>query len=384
MRYFLVAGEASGDNLGSGLIDAIRARDPAPVFAFWGGDGMTAAAGLSPKQHLRDLAFMGFVEVVANLRTIRRLERDVREDVLGFAPDSLVLIDYPGFNLRLAGWAKARGIRVEFFVSPQIWAWRPSRVHRIMASVDRLLCILPFEPEFYAGYGYDVTYVGHPLPRRVDRHPRPRQLELRGTDRPHDPGTDRVLALLPGSRTQEIRALLTVMLAGAERFCGSAPPDERWRIVIAAAAVLPDADLVALAERHGVAWVRSAYDLLSHAGLACVASGSATLETALFDVPQVVCYRGNAVSVAIARRLVRVEYIALPNLILDEPVVPELIQRELTPPTLAGQLLALRAGPPRARIRAAYARLRERLAPYHATARAAGYIVASARPSGGR
>ena len=382
MRYFLLAGEASGDNLGAELIPEIRRLDPTAEFAFWGGDGMqVATGGLSPKQHLRELAFMGFVEVVANLRTILGFVRRAKADIEAFAPDVLVCIDYPGFNLRVAKWAKARGMRVDFYVSPQIWAWRRSRVHKIVRAIDRVLCVLPFERDFYAGYGYEVDYVGHPLPQRVDRHPKPDQLDI------VDPGgaladSGPILALLPGSRRQEVRALLDVMTAGvagfAERRLHQQPAAPPYRVVIAAAPVLGDGFLEEVCTRYGVGYVRSAYDLLSVADLACVTSGSATLETALFGVPQVVCYRGSAISVAIARRLVKVDYIALPNLILGEAVVPELVQGEANAEAIAAALLALSEGPARGRALRGYERLRSALEPYEAAAAAASLIVADA------
>ena len=382
MRYFLLAGEASGDNLGAGLITEIRRLDPGAEFAYWGGDGMRAAAGgLAPKQHLDALAFMGFAEVVINLRTILGLLAAAKRDVAAFAPDVLVCVDYPGFNLRLARWAKDRGIRVDFYVSPQIWAWRRGRVHKIAAATDRLLCILPFERDFYAGYGYDVDYVGHPLPRRVDEHPRPARLEIVDPAGAL-PADGPVLAVLPGSRRQEVRALLAAMMAGVAGFAArrlrERPAALPYRVVLAAAPVLDDGFLDGLCREHGIGYVRNAYDVLSVAELACVTSGSATLETALFGVPQVVCYRGSAISVAIARRVVKVEYIALPNLILGEAVVPELIQRAANAGAIAAALADLSEGPARQRAEAGYERLRAALAPYDAAARAAALIVEDA------
>ncbi len=397
MRYFLVAGEASGDNLGGLLITEIRRLDPGAEFAFWGGDSMAEASGLSPKQHIRALAFMGFVEVIANLRTITRLLAACKADVAAFAPQALICIDYPGFNLRLSKWATARGLWVDFYVSPQIWAWRRSRVHKIIRDTSRVLCVLPFEKDFYAGYGYGVTYTGHPLPKRVDQHPRPQPLVVRGGpgvgfgESPTANGSAaqvHTLALLPGSRQQEVRALLPVMLAAAERFAERRfrENSEHWRVVIAAAPVVTDLDLGAIiAERAArdpnlrLGYVRSAYDLLSVAHLACVASGSATLETALFGVPEVVCYRGSAISVAIARRLVKVPHIALPNLILDQAAVPELIQVDVTAPRIATELDGLLAPARRNAVLEAYRRLRGRLEPYDAARAAATAIVESAR-----
>lgn len=387
MRYFLLAGEPSGDNLGAPLITAIAARDAGAEFAFWGGDGMQAAAGgLTPKQHLRDLAFMGFAEVVTNLPVILRLMKRARADVTAFAPDVLVCIDYPGFNLRLGKWAKARGIRVVFYVSPQIWAWRRSRVHKIVHATDRILCVLPFERAFYADYGYRVDYVGHPLAQRVDEFARTDRLDV------VDPGgalppSGPILALLPGSRRQEVSALLEVMMAGvagfAERRAKASPSAPAYRPVIAAAPVLDDDYLIATCLRYGIGYVRSAYDLLSHADLACVASGSATLETALFGVPQVVCYRGSALSIALARWLVKVDYIALPNLILGEEIVPELIQEQANAPSIGAKLVELSDGPARLRATGGYTRLRAALAPYEASAAAAKLIVGDAHRSKG-
>ena len=395
MRYFLVAGEASGDNLGAELVEAIRAKDPGAEFAFWGGDNMAAAVGLPPKQHIRQLAFMGFVEVVANLRTITKLMAQAKRDVAAFRPEALVCIDYPGFNLRLAKWARQQGLWVDFYVSPQIWAWRPSRVHGIIRGVDRVLCILPFERDFYRSYGYEVDYVGHPLPRRVDSYLRPPALQL--VARP-EASTDaavaaqaatlavtediKILALLPGSRQQEVKVLLPPMLAAVQLLRDQGALQD-WQIVIAAAPTLADEDLRDIAHTHGILASRSAYDVLSCARLALVASGSATLETALFNVPQVVCYKGSTISVAIARKLVQIDYIALPNLILNRPVIPELIQQEVTPQRLATELLALMQLPRAEAIRQAYAELRDRLAPYQAAAAAAQLIVHGARIRGG-
>lgn len=406
MRYFLVAGEASGDNLGGLLIAEIIRLDPAAEFAFWGGDNMTQASRLSPKQHISALAFMGFVEVIANLRTITRLLAQAKRDVIAFAPDALICIDYPGFNLRLAKWAKARGTWVEFYVSPQIWAWRQNRVHKIVRDTSRVLCLLPFERGFYASYGYEVAYTGHPLPKRVDQHPNPGQLRVLGLptggfggSRPaptplrqtlNAPPTHRkTLALLPGSREQEVKALLPVMLDAAQRFAERRLRDhaKHWQIVIAAAPVITDAHLATALARPSTSnaqllppgFVRSAYDLLSVASLACVASGSATLEAALFGVPEVVCYRGSRISVAIARQLVKVKYIALPNLILDASVVPELIQGEVTAARISEELHDLLAPAREKSVLHAYESLRAALEPYDAARAAATLIVESAR-----
>lgn len=379
MRYFLLAGEASGDNLGGLLAEQIRMLDPEAEFAFWGGESLAAATGSAPLRHIRELAFMGFAEVVANLRTIRRLERAARADVLRFRPDALIPIDYPGFNLRLGRWARARGFWVDFYVSPQIWAWRRGRVHKVARSFDRLLCVLPFEPDFYRRYGYgeeagfDVRYTGHPLPRRVDRYDRPAALSVHTAAGVRDlDGALPVVALLPGSRRQEVRRILPAMAdaIGELRARGVA-----FEAVLGAAPVLAEAELETLAAEHNLGWVRSSYDLLAHAHVACVASGTATLETALFGVPQVVCYRGSRLSVAIARRLVTIDHIALVNVLLGRGAVPELVQEEATGANLAEELHALWAGRKRGAQIAAYGELRALLQPYDATATAARAIV---------
>ncbi len=372
MRYFLVAGEASGDNLGALLIEEILLLDPRAEFMFWGGDAMQAASGgLAPKRHIRELAFMGFAEVARNLLTVLRLMREAKRQVAAFAPDTLVCIDYPGFNLRLGAWAKRRGVWVDMYVSPQIWAWRQGRVHRVIRDTNRVLCVLPFEVEFYARFGYAVTYAGHPLPKRVDRFSVSETLTVQDSEGARA-AVGEVVALLPGSRLQEVRELLPVMLRACAKTGDRLP-------VIGAAPVLTDEELRGLSEEFGVGWTRDTYDLLGHAHTACVSSGTATLETALFGVPQVVCYRGGRISVAVARRLVKVPYIALVNLILGEQILPELIQGELTPASLAERLSEISAGPARELQLAGYGKLRERLLPYDAAATAAKFIVTRAQ-----
>ena len=379
MRYFIIAGEASGDNLGALLIERIRGLDPKAKFGFWGGDLMTKVAqqtqpGVMPGRHVKELAFMGFAEVVANLRTILGLIKQAKKNVVDFKPDVLVCIDYPGFNLRISKWAKARGVRVEFYVSPQIWAWRQSRVHKIIKNTDRVICILPFEQEFYKGYGYEVSYTGNPLPKRIDQHVAPDQLTVE-TNAGKQIISQKVLALLPGSRVQEVSKHLPIMLEALQVLRKRNPELANLQPVIAAAPVLSDEQLLAFAKTYNVSWVRSSYDLLSHATLACVASGTATLETALFNVPQVVCYKGSGLSVMLARKLIKVKYIALANLICDKPVVPELIQKDFTAKKLADHLFELYDGDQRAAQEKGYADLRSKLLPYEATEAAARLIV---------
>ncbi len=378
MRYFILAGEASGDNLGALLMGRLQALDSEAHFGFWGGDAMTEIAqkkdsAAKPGRHINELAFMGFAEVVANLRTILGFIKQAKKDVTAFEPDVLICIDYPGFNLRMAKWAKARGIRVEFYVSPQIWAWRRSRVHKIIKQTDRVICILPFEKEFYKGYGYDVAYTGNPLPKRIDQHRPPEKLLVK-TLNGEKIVNQKLLALLPGSRVQEVSKNLPIMLEALQVLRRQNPELSTLQPVIAAAPVLSDTQLLAFAKTYDVSWVRSSYDLLSHATMACVASGTATLETALFSVPQVVCYKGSKLSVMLARKLIKVQYIALANLICDAPVVPELIQEEFTADNLAAHLHALYDGEERVNQEKGYAELRARLKPYDATEAAAKLI----------
>ena len=330
MTYYLIAGERSGDLHGANLIRAIRRRDPEAHCRAYGGEQMQEA-GATLVRHYRDMAFMGFWEVAKNLGTIRRILRECQADLLAHRPDVLILIDYAGFNLRMARFAKQHGIRVFYYISPKVWAWNQRRALKIKATVDRLFTILPFETEFFAKYEYPVDYVGNPLlDALADFRPDPVFRQTVGLD-------DRPLvALLPGSRRQEITSILPVMLAATRPFTD-------YQFVVGTVSNLPDT----LYDRFlsGYPGVRrvsdSAYDLLHVATAALVTSGTATLETALLNVPQVVCYKTTGLSYAIAKRLIAVPFISLVNLIADHEVVKELIQNELTPGQLATELRAV-------------------------------------------
>ena len=362
MRYYLIAGEASGDLHGAHLIEALLTQDPAAEIRAWGGELM-AAAGAEIVKHYRELAFMGFVEVVKNLRTILGNLQACKQDIETFRPDRLVLIDYPGFNLRIAKWARPRGYDISYYISPQIWAWHTSRVHQIRANVDRMLVILPFEQAFYAEHGVRATFVGHPLLDVV------RETKA-GVAR------EDYIALLPGSRKQEISRSLPVMLAAAARLperpyvVAAAPGQEEefYRELISASDAPPSLRVVS----------GQTYTVLAAAHAAIVTSGTATLETALFGVPQVVVYRGNTINYWLARRLVasRIKYISLVNLVMDAPVVTELIQGEFTADRLTEELQKTIAGPVRDRQLNDLARLRVALGEGGAAARAAAAIVA--------
>lgn len=322
MRYYIIAGEASGDLHGSNLIKAIHEQDARAEIRCWGGDRMQAA-GATLVKHYRDLAFMGFVEVVKHLGTILSNIKFCKEDILAFQPDVLVLIDYPGFNMRIAEWAKKQGIKVAYYISPQIWAWKEGRVKKIKRDVDKMLVILPFEEAFYQKWDYKVTYVGHPLVEVIARE---KQIPVTSiSDRP-------VIALLPGSRKQEIQVKLPEMLKMVKHF-----PD--YQFVIAQAPSMPDEVYKDLIGKENVLLApNQTYNLLKQSKAALVTSGTATLETALFAVPQVVCYKGNPVSYWLATKLVKVKYISLVNLIMDKPVVTELIQHDLNEKKLREEL----------------------------------------------
>lgn len=330
MKYYILAGEASGDLHGSNLIKALHKKDPAAQIRCWGGDRMQAA-GAELVKHYRDLAFMGFTEVLANLPTILRNFRIAKTDIEGFQPDVLILIDYPGFNLRMAKWAKEKGLRVVYYISPQVWAWKENRVKQIKACVDRMLVILPFEKAFYDKWQYPVQYVGHPLVEVVDEF----QASAPDMALPN-PSNKPIIAVLPGSRQQEILKKLPVMLEASKAF-----PDHQF--IIAKAPGLDPAFYESLTAGYPnvTAVVNQTYALLSASKAALVTSGTATLETALFGVPEIICYKGNAISYQIAKRLISIKFIGLVNLIMNKEVVKELIQHELTVANIRKELTAL-------------------------------------------
>lgn len=332
MKYYIISGEASGDLHASNLMKALKVEDSHAEFRFWGGDLMEAVGGILVK-HYRDLAFMGFAEVVMNLRTILNNIKYCKKDLLEYAPDVLILVDYPGFNLRIAEFAKKKGITVHYYISPQIWAWKENRISKIKRDVDQMYVILPFEKEFYEDkHNFPVHFVGHPL------------LDAIANRKPVDPvkfskenglNDKPIIALLPGSRKQEITKMLSVMLRMAPKF-----PDHQF--VIAGAPSQEPSFYQTFLEDENVAIVENkTYDLLSVSTAAIVTSGTATLETALFKIPEVVCYKGNEISYQIGKRLVNVKYISLVNLILDKEVVTELIQDEFNETNLENELFKI-------------------------------------------
>jgi lipid-A-disaccharide synthase len=315
MNYYIIAGEASGDLHASNLMKELKVLDSSAQFRCWGGDLMKAQGGDLVK-HYRDLAFMGFTEVLMNIRTIFRNIDFCKIDILEHRPDVLILVDYPGFNLRIAEFAKKNEIKVFYYISPQIWAWKQSRVHKIKRLVDKMFVILPFEKEFYQRFNYPVDFVGHPLLDAVVNYSTQSTTLDIAINKP-------IIALLPGSRKQEISTMLPLMLSMQKYY-------PAYQFVIAGAPSQNKEYYQTFIGDAGVKIVyNQTYQLLQKAEAALVTSGTATLETALFGVPEVVCYKGGAISYSIAKQLVKVKYISLVNLIMDKQIVKELIQNEL-------------------------------------------------------
>ena len=365
MRYYIIAGEASGDLHGSNLIKAIKAKDTNAVIQCWGGDLMQAAGGHLVK-HYRSLAFMGFVEVLMNISTILSNIKFCKKDIEAFAPDVLICIDYPGFNLRIAKWAKSKGLKVMYFIAPQVWAWKENRVPAMRESIDRLLCILPFEKQYFKDrWNWEVDYVGHPLMQVLEsQHDLPHPLP--------DIAGEKIIAFLPGSRKQEIIKKLPEMLSVVNAF-------PNYHFAIAQAPGLDDAWFASLVPSNkNVHIVKdNTYALLNHSVAALVTSGTATLETALLGVPEIVCYKGNPITLALAKRFVKIKFIALVNLIMDKEVVKELIQEDLNKKNLVQQLtLLLDDENKKAQIASDYKQLKEKLyTGQSATEVAAGIIL---------
>lgn len=325
MKYYIIAGEASGDLHGSNLVIELKKMDPLAEIRCWGGDKMQAAGGQLVK-HYRDLAFMGFAEVLMNLRTIFRNLKFCKKDISDYKPDAIILIDYPGFNLRIAKWAKQQKLKVIYYISPQVWAWKEGRVPMMKECIDKMLVILPFEKEYYKNkWHWDVEYVGHPLLEEIERK-KIAGPGLKLSDKP-------IVALLPGSRKQEIKIKLPVMLEVTQSF-------PAYQFIVAKAPGVDSSFYDHMLKPYAnVSYVENkTYDLLLQSRAALVTSGTATLETALFEVPEVVCYKGSWLSYQIGRRLVKVRFISLVNLIMDKEVVKELIQNNLTVANLTKEL----------------------------------------------
>ena len=366
MRYYVIAGEASGDLHGSNLIRELQQVDTAADIRCWGGDKMQAT-GARLVKHYRELAFMGFTEVLKNLGTIFKNLRFCKADILQYKPDTLILIDYPGFNLRIAKWAKEQGLKVIYYISPQVWAWKANRVKMMKQCIDKMICILPFEKKYYKEkWDWEVEYVGHPLVEVIEEF-RIKSLEL-GVETPYG---GNIIALLPGSRKQEILKKLPIMLQVAKDF-------PAYQFIVAKAPGLEESFYnELLAPYNNVSSVvNKTYALLAQAKAALVTSGTATLETALFGVPEVICYKGNGLSYQIAKRLIKIKFIGLVNLIMDKEVVKELIQNDLTPKNLQQELERLLTdGAKQQQLKEDYAALKKLLSEGgHASANAAKSI----------
>ncbi len=330
MKYYIIAGEASGDLHGANLMKALVKQDLNAEFRFWGGDLMQDVSN-SLVKHYRDLAFMGFLEVIMNLRTIAKNLTFCKKDIEAYNPDVIIFIDYPGFNLRIAKWAKQKGFKTHYYISPQIWAWKENRINAIKRDIDEMYVILPFEKKFYEEkHNFPVHFVGHPLIDAIVNRNQVDEYEFRAS---HELTEKPIIALLPGSRKQEIRKMLSTMLSVVNDF-------KDYQFVIAGA---PSQDYNFYQEfiiNHNIHFVSNrTYDLLSVSTAALVTSGTATLETALFKVPEVVCYKGSWLSYQIGKRLVKhIKYISLVNLIMDKEVVTELIQGDFNTKNLKHEL----------------------------------------------
>jgi lipid-A-disaccharide synthase len=329
MKYYIIAGEASGDLHGSNLMKELFKKDPQADIRFWGGDLMQSVGGTLVK-HYRELAFMGFIEVVINLKTILNNINICKADISNFTPDVIVFIDYPGFNMRIAKWAKPLGIKTHYYISPQIWAWKENRIKQIKRDVDKMYVILPFEKDFYeTKHHYPVTFVGHPLIDAINNRTKTDALQFKKDNRLDERP---IIALLPGSRKQEIAKMLSEMLSVTASF-------PEYQFVIAGAPSQEYSFYKTFLTTNQVHFVANkTYDLLSVAHVALVTSGTATLETALFKVPEVVLYKGSAISYQIAKRVVTLKYISLVNLIMDKEVVTELIQSDCNPQKIKEEL----------------------------------------------
>jgi len=352
MNYYIIAGEASGDLHGANLMKALQQQDPDADFRYWGGDLMQAVGGTLIK-HYRDLAFMGFLEVLRHLRTILNNLKFCKEDITNYQPDVIIFIDYPGFNLRIARWAKANGYKTHYYISPQIWAWKENRINAIKRDVDAMYVILPFEKDFYEKkHQFPVHFVGHPLIDAIAQHTPTAPQAFKKT---HHLDDKPVIALLPGSRKQEIKRMLSVMLSVVNDF-----PEHQF--VIAGAPNQDYAFYQKFITDENVHFISNkTYDILSIATAALVTSGTATLETALFKVPEVVCYKGNWISYQIARRIISLSYISLVNLIMDKEVVTELIQNKFNTKRLKTELQRLLTNDHRERLIADYEVLEKKL-----------------------
>ncbi len=347
MKFFIISGEASGDLHGANLVKSIKELRPNATFVGWGGDLMEKQ-GVVIKKHYKELAFMGFLEVILNIRTILKNIKLCKQQMLDEKPDAVIFIDYPGFNLRMAKFAKKNNLTTLYYISPTVWAWKEKRIETIKEFVDRLFVILPFEKKFYEDRGCEVEFVGHPLIDAVNNFRKTSALSSEKFLKKYNLSDKKIVALLPGSRKQEIKKKLPIMLAVAKDY-------PQFQFVIGGAPGLDEAYYHSVLEGNKMAIIyNDTYNLLNNSYAGLVTSGTATLETALFQVPQVVCYQTSGISYAIAKRLVNITYISLVNLILDQEVVKELIQNELNIENLKFEFEKIVKGNSREKMLASY------------------------------
>ncbi len=366
MKYYIIAGEASGDLHGSNLMKALYKEDASADIRFWGGDLMQSVGGTLVK-HYRELAFMGFAEVIMNLKTILNNIKICKADIEKFNPDVIIFIDYPGFNMRIAKWAKERGIKTHYYIAPQIWAWKENRIKAVKRDFDKLFVILPFEKDFFeVKHHFKVDFVGHPLIDAIHNREKTAEATFRKENNLDDKP---IIAILPGSRKQEISKMLSVMLSIVDDF-------NDYQFVIAGAPSQDYHFYEQFLTNKNVKFISNkTYDLLSVAKAALVTSGTATLETALFKVPEVVCYKGGFISYQIAKRIITLKYISLVNLIMDEEVVTELIQDKFNQKNLKKELSKLLNEAHRKSLLEKYNQLETKLGGIGASEKTAKFII---------
>ena len=361
MKYYIIAGEASGDLHGATLMKSILKHDVDAKFRFWGGDNMKT---VSPNivQHYKNTSFMGFIEVLKNLKIILSLLKTCKSDILKFKPDVLILIDYPGFNLRICKWAHRLGIKVAYYIAPQVWAWKASRIQQMKKNIDRLFVILPFEKEYFETRGMPADYFGHPLVEEINTY----KAKLKKENNI----PDKCIACLPGSRAQEIKRHLLFI----EDLASNHPGEQ---FVIAGVNTVPKSLYSTITQKKKNIQIiyDNTYALFSKAKAGIITSGTATLEACLFDVPQIVMYKGNSISYQIAKRLVKVKYISLVNLIADKPVIPELIQSNLNEKSLEHHFNSLMELKTREEQLHAYSQIQQTLSAKHISNQIAAEIL---------
>ena len=327
MKYYIIAGEASGDLYGSKLIDEIFSIDKKAEIRFWGGDNMIKSGGYNVK-HISELAFMGFYEVLKNITTILRNISFCKNDIKEFNPDKIIYIDYPGFNLKICKWAKNNGYKNFFYISPQIWAWKENRIKTIKNSIDKLFVIFPFEKEYYREkHNMEVEFYGHPLIEKIDDFNSSKDfLKKNNITKERD-----IITLLPGSRSQEINSMLPIFLTLKKHYLD-------FEFIVAGVKNVNESVYQPASDLDVKVIYNQTYDLLSHSKIAIVTSGTASLECALFNVPQIVCYKTSSISYFIGKLFVNISFISLVNIILKKGIVKELIQNELTEKNLVNEL----------------------------------------------